>query len=187
MGNVKRCGGSKKFDKGRNQCHDEEHVNSFCYGPVHSASSSSGLCRDKRTGWESRNECREYYWCDLGYADVIYDCGRDLLFDKNLELCVFTSQLDCHDSGVAQPPAETLTIRPGPVTIVTLAPAGLIGGTITSRPTSTPSTQQSSYETPPWLTNTVFTTNNVGRIFGTHHQIRLIVATCYAVQTYLIH
>ncbi len=200
MGVVHVCGESLKFDKVRNQCHPEEQVNTFCYGPPQSASSPGGLCPDGYTGWKSLNGCREYHWCDLGYADVIYDCGEDLLFDIALELCNFAGQVVCVEDGSA--PAESST-RPPPAPLVlvdtpaakqpTLRPSLLSGATPTSLPgfpevhdeigatngsysgvggvvgdydwsdssaTNPTESHNASDETPPWLLNTVMTTNN---------------------------
>ena len=56
-----------------------------------------GLCKEGYTGWESRNACREYYFCDRGIADAIFTCGEDLLFDMRLELCNFANKVKCLD------------------------------------------------------------------------------------------
>ena len=55
------------------------------------------LCKEGYTGWESRNACREYYFCDKGIADTIFTCGQDLLFDMRLEICNFASIVKCLD------------------------------------------------------------------------------------------
>jgi len=199
VGAIHICGDSLKFDKVRNECHPEEHVNSFCYGPPQSSTSSGGLCSEGYTGWGSRNGCHEYYWCDYGYADVIYDCGQDLLFDITLELCNFANQVVCNENGAAsaanhppaRPPAplslanspalRPSTLHPSPVMDASLTPlpgkpgthdgvgdnssysgaGGVVGDYNWSDSTATTSTggQNTSYETPPWLLNTVMTTN----------------------------
>ncbi|KAL3766828.1 hypothetical protein ACHAW5_005243 [Stephanodiscus triporus] len=193
MGTVHVCEDSLKFDKVRNQCHPEEQVNSFCYGPPQSTTSSGNLCSEEYTGWESRNGCREYYWCDLGYADVIYDCGQDLLFDITLELCNFASQVVCTENGGAsvankspsQPPAPSTlteppapkpsTLRPSPVmgTVGGKGSSSGVGGVVGdynwSDPIASTEPQNTSVETPPWLMNTVKSTNNAKGVMVTEN------------------
>jgi hypothetical protein len=42
---------------------------------------------------------REYYWCDDGrVSDSYHDCGEDLLFDSELELCNFADQVVCESN-----------------------------------------------------------------------------------------
>jgi len=96
LGVVKVCPPDEKFDKVRSQCHSKEYVNSFCYGPP-MAKEQVELCKEGYTGWESRNACREYYFCDRGIADAIFTCGQDLLFDMRLELCNFANNVKCLD------------------------------------------------------------------------------------------
>ena len=206
MGAIHICGDSLKFDKVRNQCHPEEHVNSFCYGPPQSSTSSGGLCSEGYTGWGSRNGCREYYWCDLGYADVIYDCGQDLLFDITLELCNFANQVVCNENGAASaannPPASfdntpaprPSALRPSPVMGAALTPlpgipgshdgvgdnssyigaGGVVGDYDWSDSTAATSTggHNTSYETPPWLLNTVMTTNGANGLVVAENTFR---------------
>lgn len=93
MTTVQVCPAAQKFDKVRSKCYQEEYVNTFCYGPPLEKEQAE-LCRPNYSGWESRNACREYYYCDRGFADVIYDCGPDLLFDKTLELCESISVIE---------------------------------------------------------------------------------------------
>lgn len=46
---------------------------------------------------------REYYWCDNGIvADAFHDCGEDLLFDSELELCNFKDLVECSNSRVVE-------------------------------------------------------------------------------------
>ena len=206
-GVVHVCGDSLKFDKVRNQCHPEEEVNTFCYGPPQSTTSSGGLCPDgSYTGWKSRNGCHEYYWCDLGYADVIHACGQDLLFDMELQLCNIAGEVICVENGSApiesptQPPPAPLSLVDTPAAKQpTLRPSSLLGATPTPLPeypgsndgigangsysgvggvlgdndwssdssaTNPTEAQNASDETPPWLLNTVLTTNNSKLVVG---------------------
>jgi hypothetical protein len=200
MGTVHVCEDSLKFDKVRNQCHPEEHVNSFCYGPPQSTSSSDNMCSEEYTGWESRNGCREYYWCDFGYADVIYDCGQDLLFDITLELCNFASQVVCTENGGAsvanqlpsQPPAPLALTKPPAPKPSTLRPSpvmGAVGGNNSSSGVGGvvgdyKEPQNTSYETetPPWLINTVMSTNNAKSVLVTENTIPPMMIACVTFQ-----
>lgn len=143
MGVVHVCGESLKFDKVRNKCHPAEYVNSFCYGPPlgkdespeqgggvsgvsggsggGTTSAARGLCNEGFTGWGSRLGCKEYYWCNRGSADVIYDCGQDLLFDRTLELCNFAYLVHC-ESGKGGVPVPTPQPTPLPTPSPTPAP-----------------------------------------------------------------
>ena len=132
MGVVHMCNEGLKFDKVRNQCQDEMSVNSMCYGPAHTMSLSDGLCSDGCSGWESRNGCREYYWCDIGYADVIYDCGQDLLFDRSMELCNFANQVHCVENGGVVSTDDADVQLPAPVSMPT--PLVSVPTPSTSRP-----------------------------------------------------
>lgn len=132
MGVVHMCDEGMKFDKVRNNCHDEVNVNSMCYGPAHTMSLSDGLCSDGYSGWESRNGCREYYWCDIGYADVIYDCGQDLLFDRGMELCNFANQVKCVENGGVVSTDDAGVQLPAPVSVPT--PLVSVPTPSTSRP-----------------------------------------------------
>jgi hypothetical protein len=147
MGVVHMCDEGMKFDKVRNQCHDEVNVNSMCYGPAHTMTLSDGLCSDGYSGWESRNGCREYYWCDIGYADVIYECGQDLLFDRSMELCNFAHQVNCVENVpfvVSTDDADDVQL-PAPVSVPT---------PLTSRPSPLTGTTLTTINTPPQVTET---------------------------------
>jgi len=226
MGAIHICGDTLKFDKVRNQCHPEEQVNSFCYGPPQSSTSSGGLCSEGYTGWGSRNGCREYYWCDLGYAEVIYDCGQDLLFDITLELCNFANQVVCNENGAAsaanhppaRPPAplsfadtpvpRPSTLRPSPVMGAALTPlpgkpgshdgvginssyggaGGVVGDYNWSDSTASTSTggPNTSYETPPWLLNTVMTTNGANGVMVAENPIHRLSIAFVAFQLLIL-
>eukprot|EP00578_Thalassiosira_sp_NH16_P006571 CAMPEP_0181106580 /NCGR_PEP_ID=MMETSP1071-20121207/16608_1 /TAXON_ID=35127 /ORGANISM="Thalassiosira sp., Strain NH16" /LENGTH=325 /DNA_ID=CAMNT_0023189997 /DNA_START=255 /DNA_END=1229 /DNA_ORIENTATION=+ len=136
MGNVNVCGTSLKYDKTRNQCYPEQDVDSFCYGPpleqtqaaaqgggdigsssssgTSSSSSNRDLCKEGYTGWSSRLGCQEYYWCDRGQADIIYNCGKDLIFDQSLELCNFQHEVNCREEGGIPNTADTTNLNMNP-------------------------------------------------------------------------
>ena len=132
MGVVHMCNEGLKFDKVRNQCQDEMSVNSMCYGPAHTMSLSDGLCSDGYSGWESRNGCREYYWCDIGYADVVYVCGQDLLFDRSMDLCNFANQVHCVENGGVISTDDADVQLPAPVSVPT--PLVSVPTPLTSQP-----------------------------------------------------
>jgi len=96
LGIVKVCPPDEKFDKVRSKCYPKEYVNSFCYGPP-MAKEQVELCKEGYTGYESRDACREYYYCNRGKAGAIHTCGQDLLFDMRLELCNFANEVKCLD------------------------------------------------------------------------------------------
>jgi hypothetical protein len=143
---------------------------------------SSFLCDEGYTGWKSRGSCREYYWCHNGcFDDVIYDCGIDLLFDQNLELCTFANQVECHENGgsIIDNPSQYPSLRPYSQTGATIAPlpktnrsneTQYSGGVVGDYYNSTDhyndliEDQQSMYETPPWLLSTVITTSSTSSV-----------------------
>lgn len=43
------------------------------------AKEQAQLCKEDYTGWETRSACREYYYCDHGFADVIVSTDLPLL------------------------------------------------------------------------------------------------------------
>mmetsp|Transcript_1949 Transcript_1949/g.4577 ORF Transcript_1949/g.4577 Transcript_1949/m.4577 type:complete len:1223 (-) Transcript_1949:74-3742(-) len=193
-GVIQVCGESLKFDKVRNECHSEQSVNSYCYGPPLESnndqtdgqqqgggngnnSASRGLCKEGFTGWEARLGCREYFWCDHGIANFIYDCGDDLLFDRTIELCNFKHLVHCVDKGgpATPPPVPPPTSQPTPPPVArqTFPP------TMSESPSSTedrmvnnygydynwsdtasPTLPQGQSERPPWLMNVIMTNNN---------------------------
>lgn len=132
---------------------------------------SSLLCSEGYTGWESRNGCHEYYWCRKGcFDDVIYDCGIDLLFDKNLELCTFASQVKCPE--IISNPFQSPSLRPFNETGATIEPfpktneltqysGDAVGeyNNSTDYDTNLVEDQQSLYETPPWLSPVIQTSS----------------------------
>eukprot|EP00579_Thalassiosira_antarctica_P011373 CAMPEP_0201918770 /NCGR_PEP_ID=MMETSP0903-20130614/7834_1 /ASSEMBLY_ACC=CAM_ASM_000552 /TAXON_ID=420261 /ORGANISM="Thalassiosira antarctica, Strain CCMP982" /LENGTH=1230 /DNA_ID=CAMNT_0048455143 /DNA_START=36 /DNA_END=3725 /DNA_ORIENTATION=+ len=199
------CETSLKFDKVRNECQSEQSINSYCYGPpllednnnnnsqgaaqqqggAGTVSASRGLCKERYTGWEARLGCREYFWCDQGHADFIYDCGEDLLFDRSLELCNFAHLVHCVDKGgPATPPPVPPTPRPvarqtfPPTTSESPSSVGdiMIGSNNNGSPssvgdggvgsnngpsdTAAPTLSLGQSESPPWLMNVVMTKNS---------------------------
>ena len=162
MGVVFVCGASLKFDKVRNECHPEQYVNSFCYGPPKGkeTNASSELCAEDYVGWETSNYCHEYFWCDGGRFDVVYYCPDNQLFDKGLGHCNPASQVNCINRGGG---STVTNVSSSPTT--TLASGTQVNGSLVGNlswsdaPMSSP-TQNTSYDTPPWLSNTVMTTNS---------------------------
>jgi len=53
------------------------------------------LCPHGYSGWESRNECTEFYYCSEGVAGVIRACENSLLFDKEFEVCNAPEEVCC--------------------------------------------------------------------------------------------
>ena len=136
---------------------------------------SSFLCSEGYTGWKSRNGCREYYWCHSGcFEDVIYDCGIDLLFDKNLELCTVASQVKCPE--IIANPSQSPSLRPFNETGATIEPfpktneltqysGGVVGEYNNSTDYDTNLVEeQSLYETPPWLQSTAIQTSSTSSV-----------------------
>jgi hypothetical protein len=190
------CNESLKYDKVRNKCRPEQEVNSFCYGPPPSQAEQvqqqtvQSLCKEGYTGWEARLGCREYYWCDNGRSDVMYECGEDLLFDRTNGMCNFKHLVHCVDKGgPATPPPVPPTPWPTPrptQKVQTLPPTlsqspssdddWSVGANAGGNPwsnTATPTAPGGQSEIPPWLmTNTVGmkpTDNSGGDTSCSHH------------------
>lgn len=173
MGVVFVCGASLKFDKVRNECHPEEYVNSFCYGPPkgEEPNASNALCADGYVGWESSNNCQEYFWCDRGHFDVVYNCPDGQLFNEVVGHCDIANQVTCMDdssggttnisSAPIPTPAKNFSI--GNVTGVNGGVVGSFNWTDTPKASTT---QNASSDTPPWLLNTIVRTNSSGCILG---------------------
>lgn len=185
-GPVNTCGDGLSFDKVSTECIAEADVNNFCYGPPLPVVSGSQQqkattteapknvdlrpCAGEKTGWEASPGCSQYYWCDMGVAGQTFDCGDNLLFDRDLELCNFADAVYCSDSIVISnnnpPPTPTIAMppptpqiseqTPSPIMQTTKAPAlgkgsaGLNDGyeAWTGTPSPTP---QNNTEMPPWL------------------------------------
>jgi len=189
---IRACGNNLKFDKVRNKCYSEGSVNSFCYGPslesepgAHQGGEEDGgndsiastdLCNSGYTGWEVRLGCQEYYWCDHGSADILYDCGEGLIFDQSSELCNFAHLVHCGSASLQQvlPPMPKPTSRPVNLSQNTPGlPNRIEDSTGTnSRPiegvfgehdnsnTPAPSPFRNQSEAPPWLMGTIMEQNS---------------------------
>jgi len=171
MGVVYVCGASQKFDKVRNECHPEQYVNSFCYGPPQGKEPTASielLCADGYIGWESRNNCLEYFWCDRGRFDVVNYCPSDQLFDKMLGHCNLASQVTCMEGGGGSTMTNTSTV---PMTSDSnSSTVGVTGGVVgnfnwSDAPTAS-APQNTSSDAPPWLANSIMTKSSGGCIKG---------------------
>jgi hypothetical protein len=164
------CGASLKFDKVRNECHPEQYVSSYCYGPPKEKeiTESSALCPEEYIGWGSQNNCSEYFHCDRGHIGVVYTCPEDLLFDKALEECVSAGQFACREGegGVAMPrESSSPTSVADSITMDDIVNGGVVGDHNWSNAPMSSRTQNTA-NTPPWLSNTVMATNSGNCILG---------------------
>jgi hypothetical protein len=119
-------------------------------------------------------EYRQYYWCEDGrVSDSSHDCGEDLLFDSELELCNFADQVVCesNDNPGSQvnrpnPPSAPVPLTQAPVSrkqpdVSSNNAAAALDDkewpASTTAPTS-PKTQDSvgsDEDLPPWLAHVV--------------------------------
>ncbi|KAL9184834.1 hypothetical protein ACHAXT_002611 [Thalassiosira profunda] len=184
-GVIHACGSGLKFDKVQNECRAEGSVNEFCYGaaigdeetqqPQQSQQQQSGpglgtamsMCPSGYTGWQARQGCKEYYYCQNGVADVVYTCSTNLLFDRTMELCNFAYMVSTQCAPVTAPPVPPPTPPPTPWPTVSTSPSsdsespssgppgsdgngGVVGDYAWSE-TARPTVPADNSEIPPWL------------------------------------
>jgi hypothetical protein len=119
MGVVYVCSASLKFDKVRNECHPEQYVSSYCYGPP--------IGKEVAT---TSNELK--------------DGGED---NSLINITTY-------------PPITHSTLNSSTGDIYTGVNGGLVGNfNLSDAPKSSP-TQNTSSDTPPWLSNTIMTTSS---------------------------
>lgn len=118
---------------------------------------------------------REYYWCDNGrISDTTHDCGENLLFDSELELCNFADQVVCNNmnsgdtvgQAISPPPPAPIPPTPSPVSKKQPDVSSNTAGALDDKewPASTTAPSSSNEETvaeendedlPPWLAHVV--------------------------------
>lgn len=105
IGPLYTCGDGLKFDKVHGKCNYESEVNQYCYwAPAESVDNNSNVethapvktkCISGFTGWDAKPGCSQYFWCNNGREESSHDCGENLLFDMELELCNFAHTVEC--------------------------------------------------------------------------------------------
>lgn len=170
IGPLYTCGEGLKFDKVHGKCHAESEVNQYCYGIYAATSDDNGntepnlsaksKCTLGYTGWAAKPGCSQYYWCNNGHEEVSHDCGENLLFDLELELCNFASDVDCPydlDTPTASPTKPT----PSPSQKVVSESDGLTEFDGWPTPTTISPTNAKNIAMPPWLNDIRVTSNDV--------------------------
>lgn len=151
------CDSGTKFDRVRSKCMDTADVNSFCYGPSLNQQETflAVICGEDYTGWRTTQNCRQYFYCQQGYADKVHNCGEDLMFDVALGTCNFAGSTKCieEEKGNSLPvstlPGSSPALQP---MMEDESPTSLDVGNTTAEP--------------PWLTGTIANINGVRKPQG---------------------
>lgn len=107
---------------------------------------------------------REYYWCENGrMSDAFHDCGEDLLFDSDLELCNFADQVVCKSSSLPESIPQQSPPTMSPVATLQSSPSSNSTEELDDKawPASTTSPialevqDEEDEDLPPWLLNVV--------------------------------
>ena len=174
IGPLYTCGEGLKFDKVRGKCHAESEVNQYCYGisNTEAYTPAKSRCTLGYTGWDAKPGCSQYYWCNNGHEEAFHDCGENLLFDLELELCNFAYDVDCpydFDMPTSSPTiSKRVTPSPLPSPKVVSESDGLAEFDVwpsTISPTST-----KNFAIPPWLNDIRVTSNGVASTVPSVHR-----------------
>jgi len=173
IGPLYSCGENFKFDKVSGKCLPENRVNQYCYGineasiddssNTESNASVKSKCILGYTGWDAKPGCSQYYWCSNGNEGASLDCGGNLLFDLELELCNFADKVDCpYDAPTSSPTrSKQVTLSPSQSPKVVSESDGLAEFDrfpTSSSPTST--NDNAIPAIPPWLNDIRITSND---------------------------
>ena len=164
IGPLYTCGEGFKFEKVSGKCLFERHVNQYCYESNNAEPNAitKSKCILGYTGWDTKPGCAQYYWCNDGNEGATLDCGEDLLFDMELELCNFADKVVC-PYGFHTPTVPPITMAPSPTPSPSESPkvvsesdafAGFDSFPTTGSPTNT-----INNALPPWLNDISVTFN----------------------------
>lgn len=176
IGPMYSCGQGYKFEKVSGKCHGERWVNQYCYGiDASSVSDSSNAepnasikpkCRVGYTGWDAKPGCKQYFWCSNGNEGASLDCGKNLLFDLELELCNFADDVNCPYEIPTTSPTKSKPVTPAPSPKVVSETDGFAD--FYKLPTNPP-INRGNNAIPPWLEDIRITANDgVASAFSLH-------------------
>lgn len=160
IGPLYTCGDGFKFEKVSGKCLFERHVNQYCYESSNAEPNplTKSKCILGYTGWDAKPGCTQYYWCNDGNEGASLDCGKNLLFDLELELCNFADKVDCPYN--FNTPTVSPIITPSPSESPTVVSASDEFAGFDSLPTTGSPTNSKNNAIPPWLNDIRVTSNN---------------------------
>ena len=171
IGPLYTCGEGLKFDKVRGKCISESEVNQYCYGNSGASNNDDSeikpnatvvkpKCTLGFTGWDAKPGCIQYFWCNNGHKEASHDCGENLLFDLELEVCNFADEVDCpYDLNLPTTyptKSKEVTLAPSPTLTSESDEFVEFGGSW--RTTTSPTNTRNGM--PPWLNDIRITSND---------------------------
>ena len=104
--------------------------------------------------------CIQYFWCNNGHKEASHDCGENLLFDLELEVCNFADEVDCpYDLNLPTTyptKSKEVTLAPSPTLTSESDEFVEFGGSW--RTTTSPTNTRNGM--PPWLNDIRITSND---------------------------
>ena len=169
LGPTYTCGEGLKFEKNSSECRAERDVNQQCYEIPSQSVNEPSLSRKPKctlgyTGWDATPGCNQYYFCNNGIGQAPLNCGENLLFDLDLELCNFADDVDCPypiESPTPSPIISRITPSPSQKANNVVSESDGIGfGNFDRIPQTSAPIDPKNAALPPWLYDSRVGTKN---------------------------